>query len=495
MVKKLTAFTLILVLSGIAGAATYDWDGSAGNGNWYTPANWTVTGSSYTYPNDQRNDYHTNDDAQYINIIDGGEVQAFDDIYLCVDSYSSFAYLTVDNSTLSAQRFYLADRVQSTDSRLYLENGAVLNVSGFFKLDDGTAELHVTDSTVNVTYDNTTDYGYVSVADNGTAVMYTDNADINMASDLYIARYTGSDGAMHIDNASVIDVGRSMYVGYDGGGELYVSDSTVTTDEYLVIRNWDDVDNCYMEVNGNSTINVGSYLLLNHSEDSATSPTSNTAELVLNSGSITVGYGCYFNSSIGPYATAIVRLNGGILHSEGPGAIYVNYHRAGEAYLTANTGSTVIADGTLYFGSTSVGSDTGIGRVYVAGGTVQAEDLRFNMTDAKVVFTDGELRIRTTALSESEMQDLIDDGRIDISDAPCYRISTSGVYTVLLPAIKGDFVPACGDVDLTDFAYFASHWLESGCHSGNNYCSGADLNRLGDVGLSDLSIFCQNWLQ
>ena len=66
--KKLTAFALVLALVGVAGAATYDWDGSEGDGNWYTPANWTVSGSSWTYPNDQyefgATPYRINEDAR-----------------------------------------------------------------------------------------------------------------------------------------------------------------------------------------------------------------------------------------------------------------------------------------------------------------------------------------------------------------------------------------------------------------------------------------------
>jgi hypothetical protein len=49
-------------------------------------------------------------------------------------------------------------------------------------------------------------------------------------------------------------------------------------------------------------------------------------------------------------------------------------------------------------------------------------------------------------------------------------------------------------VDLKQFAAFAQHWLETGCDSGNGWCSGADLNHLNGVDYADLEIFVQQWL-
>ena len=49
-------------------------------------------------------------------------------------------------------------------------------------------------------------------------------------------------------------------------------------------------------------------------------------------------------------------------------------------------------------------------------------------------------------------------------------------------------------VDLADFAQFASHWLESPCNADNNWCDGADLNKLNDVDIIDLGILASEWL-
>jgi len=53
---------------------------------------------------------------------------------------------------------------------------------------------------------------------------------------------------------------------------------------------------------------------------------------------------------------------------------------------------------------------------------------------------------------------------------------------------------ACFDgVDFSDFAYFASRWLETDCVATND-CGGTDLDLSNDVTLHDLQIFVENWL-
>jgi len=49
-------------------------------------------------------------------------------------------------------------------------------------------------------------------------------------------------------------------------------------------------------------------------------------------------------------------------------------------------------------------------------------------------------------------------------------------------------------VDLTDFALFAGHWLDSPCNAGNNWCDQADINRVNGVDIMDLAIFVKYWL-
>jgi hypothetical protein len=49
-------------------------------------------------------------------------------------------------------------------------------------------------------------------------------------------------------------------------------------------------------------------------------------------------------------------------------------------------------------------------------------------------------------------------------------------------------------VDMRQFVRFAEHWLETGCDADNDWCGGADLDRLGNVDGIDLRLFVDEWL-
>ena len=61
--------------------------------------------------------------------------------------------------------------------------------------------------------------------------------------------------------------------------------------------------------------------------------------------------------------------------------------------------------------------------------------------------------------------------------------------------IPADFDPDDGDVDVDDFAFFCSQWLNTDCDAGNNYCGGADFEPDGDVDLTDFSEFGIHWME
>lgn len=57
---------------------------------------------------------------------------------------------------------------------------------------------------------------------------------------------------------------------------------------------------------------------------------------------------------------------------------------------------------------------------------------------------------------------------------------------------QGDVAGGEG-VDMTDFAFFAGHWMNTNCNNSNN-CDGTDLDKSGTVDMPDLVIFANNWL-
>jgi hypothetical protein len=76
-------------------------------------------------------------------------------------------------------------------------------------------------------------------------------------------------------------------------------------------------------------------------------------------------------------------------------------------------------------------------------------------------------------------------------------IWTSGpVYYSMAGITTGDMSNSISEciVNFEDYAKFAAHWLQTGCNPANNWCGGADLDRLGDVNAADLDLFTDYWL-
>nr|MBC8217828.1 hypothetical protein [Planctomycetota bacterium] len=99
MCRKLLLLTLIfLVLGGTAQAALYVWNGGAGDGLWETAANWTVTDSTWTWPNEETGDFYVNSDVLVIDVNDG-EVTRGDRLNLENGDELTTAVLTLDNAS------------------------------------------------------------------------------------------------------------------------------------------------------------------------------------------------------------------------------------------------------------------------------------------------------------------------------------------------------------------------------------------------------------
>ncbi|GAG33833.1 unnamed protein product, partial [marine sediment metagenome] len=59
--------------------------------------------------------------------------------------------------------------------------------------------------------------------------------------------------------------------------------------------------------------------------------------------------------------------------------------------------------------------------------------------------------------------------------------------------LVGDYDHDC-DVDMSDYALFASEWMNLDCDLTNNFCQGKDSDMLGTVDLNDFVIFLSHWL-
>ena len=176
---------LVLALGSFASAGTYDWNGGAADGDWYNPANWTCSNTTWTFPTQQDTayNYYTNTDCGPINIANGDAVRtgitgpnncslrngglAAPPCVLTLDNGSSWTSTStlwhpdagnnitevhvLNGSTLSANEIRMADN--AGDISTTIVNNGTINTSGPFRVghrDNAQAILNITNGTINV---------------------------------------------------------------------------------------------------------------------------------------------------------------------------------------------------------------------------------------------------------------------------------------------------------------------------------------------------------
>jgi hypothetical protein len=153
--------------------------------------------------------------------------------------------------------------------------------------------------------------------------------------------------------------------------------------------------------------------------------------LTLKKGCITVEGKMYVNDDAKSGSSATILIKGGKLQVKQE--IDAPFITDGTAEITIE-GGELIAEGALCLGKH--GGDTGKSILTINGGTVKAAKLAFGMKNAKIVFESGTLMVKSENLSEEAMKKLIDEGRIDASNAKNWKISTKDEYTILESAAE-----------------------------------------------------------
>jgi hypothetical protein len=77
---------------------------------------------------------------------------------------------------------------------------------------------------------------------------------------------------------------------------------------------------------------------------------------------------------------------------------------------------------------------------------------------------------------------------------PLIESNNPGLFILQYDPNPNPFTDDCS-TNLSEYAIFTAHWLETGCGVGNNWCSGADLNHRDDVNLDDFAEFAGYWLK
>ena len=407
--KKVMSFVLVMFVCIVgAQAAVYDWNGSAGDGKWDTTSNWTVTGSSWTYPNQEFGNEYTNQDCGDINITNGDTVSRYKLSPDGARDGSTTCTLTLsNNSTLNLSLMWIAD-YPGTKGKVIV-NSATLNVNGsiFDVGNDGQGTLEATNATLSAGSELRIGVGAAAV---GRATLA--NTSLTTGSYLTIGVANGADGKLVVEGTSTVDTsGSHLRIAKASGakGELVINDSANV-----------DVNGIYM------------------CDDSGAGA---VAKLTINGGKLTTHYNVYVNDD--GSGEAYFTVNGGEV--EVNGLVDVPWGTtSSKGHLTINGGLMTITE-SLNMGIS--GDKSGEGRLFMNGGEIRCNDLNFlddgdkvkesGEFDGIVVYTDGKLLVNQSNMSVADMNDYINGGWIDVSGAPSWAVKTVNVdgtdYTALVP--------------------------------------------------------------
>jgi hypothetical protein len=260
--------------------------------------------------------------------------------------------------------------------------------------------------------------------------------------------YRGSSsGTLEIES-STVDIGGTLNVGRESTGMLKIKDSTVDIDHRLNVgrragsTGTVEIKDSTLDIHDSLTLTNGgtsgimsikgnSIIIINEQFQMGAKDKMNAvSELVMDDGAVTVGVISRLNMAGAAGSMADFTLNDGTWINRGKG-IYVGETTYGDCHLTIN-GGTMVSDGMIFVGRPWGDDDFGQSRIFLNGGLLQGEGLEFNTpADSRIVYKGGELLINKSALTEADMQNLIDIGKIDVSAAPAYEITTIGDYTIL----------------------------------------------------------------
>jgi hypothetical protein len=243
----------------------YAWNGSAEDGLWDTAANWTVTDSNFTWPNEENAAdpnlaAYINSDVLAIDIIDGGAVTREDTLRIKGTELET-AVLTLDNGSsltvsgrlsigtnpdgeaVSGQLDVLGG---STVTILDGENGNDLYLTD----DDGTSgTINIVDSTVDVFDDIIIDQGEGTINISGSSIIIADRINIG--------NNAGAVGTLNISGTTTVDLVDDLKTD-EGEGHINISgDAVVSFGDDGYIPDHEGTAFATLDINGNATVNVG----------------------------------------------------------------------------------------------------------------------------------------------------------------------------------------------------------------------------------------------
>ncbi len=254
MCKKLIyIMTFVLALGSTANAALYLWNGSAGDGLWETPANWTVTDSVWTWPNEERGDKYTNSDTIAIDIIAGVVSRGSPLAIQGAPDGSTTAVFTLNNgSSLTIDGRLATATYQTGRGQIDILGGSTLTITGsgndLYAADDANnvGTINIVDSTVTIADDIKVDEGegYVNISGSSTL-----NAD-----DVVIGGAGTAVGYLDISGTATINLD-DLKAGDNGEGHITIGgNATLNLDDLKIADQPTGVG--YLDISGTATVTI-----------------------------------------------------------------------------------------------------------------------------------------------------------------------------------------------------------------------------------------------
>ena len=289
MCKRLIyVMTFILALGSTAQAGVYLWNGSAGDGLWETPLNWTVTDSLWTWPNEENttDPNYVNTDVLRIDIIDGGAVTRGDTLRIKGADELTTAVLTLDNASSLSVSGRLSIGADPDGAprmgELNVLGGSILTIldgangNDLYAADDpdtmGT--INIVDSTVTV-FDNI-------IIDEGEGYINIINSTIT-ADGINIGDSETGVGYLDISGTTTVELGSADLETDEGEGHITIGGSTTLNCDDLFIAEKPNaaestllitdnatvttVDDLYAGDEGTGTITIGGSATVNVGDD------------------------------------------------------------------------------------------------------------------------------------------------------------------------------------------------------------------------------------
>jgi len=485
----------VLMFCATSFAAEYDWTGADGDLIWDNAANWDVTGSIWTWPNEEYASSRVNQDCDEINIATGGIVDRFGSLNISgADDGSNEVVLTVDNSSeLNIHDYWGKDIgiAYGYDSRGRVEvrGGSHLElVDGAIRIGEGNTSvgtLNIIDGTVDIAQ-------WLIVGRTSTGIVEVENGTLNIAgwdnwSSLYVAYKSNSTGTMNVKNGN-INIEGSLLVGNSDNstGTVEIKNSDLNINKYLSVSHGGAGTFGSMEIKDNSIIDIGNALIVGNSASS-------TGTVEIEDSTLDIGNALMVGNSTSSIGTVEIKnstLDIGIASTIGDLIVGNSASSTGtveiedssvQIGMSLQLGQNDLATGTVEIKNSdlNIGKHLSVGSLGTSTGTLEIKNSSIeivkhlivagknssvgimNIGDGSTIFVGGRFRMNNKADSGSVSEVVMDGGSVSVGGYTAINHS-SGVGSIANFTLNDGIWDSSGDINVGNTLYGDSYLTING---------------------------------